>query len=177
MTVEEMNEHMIKAWNERVGPQDIVYHLGDFGFASGEDAANVVRRLNGNKVLLWGNHDKSLRKNSNFVSLWGSVHEVLEITIDGQHIVLFHYPIMSWNRMFHRSWHLHGHCHGNLGYPFKGKIRDVGVDCCPNYAPISFEEIGKEFEKIQSFECLENAGKGNPVKNARKDNSPFRGGL
>lgn len=160
--VDEMNKHMIKAWNEKVQSGDTVYHLGDFGFTNGTDAANIVRRLNGNKILIWGNHDKSLRKDKSFVGMWGSTHEILEITIQGQHIVLFHYPIMSWNRMFHGSWHLHGHCHGNLKYPFNGKVRDMGVDCCPNFAPMSFEEIKEEFSTITEFECLENAGKGNP---------------
>jgi calcineurin-like phosphoesterase family protein len=54
-TVEEMNEHLITAWNETVNPKDIVFHLGDFAFGAVNVA--IADRLNGHKRLIMGNHD------------------------------------------------------------------------------------------------------------------------
>ena len=52
---DEMDEFMIKAWNERVGPRDKVYHLGDV--VINRKALKTLARLNGDKVLIRGNHD------------------------------------------------------------------------------------------------------------------------
>lgn len=56
--VEEMDEEMIRRWNARVRPSDVVYHLGDFAFKSKEFAAGICCRLLGHKVLVRGNHDR-----------------------------------------------------------------------------------------------------------------------
>ena len=52
---EEMDEFMVKAWNERVRPNDKVYHLGDV--VINRKALSTLYRLNGDKVLIRGNHD------------------------------------------------------------------------------------------------------------------------
>jgi calcineurin-like phosphoesterase family protein len=52
---EEMDEAMVKAWNERVKPTDKVYHLGDV--VINRKALSIMHRLNGDKVLIRGNHD------------------------------------------------------------------------------------------------------------------------
>ena len=52
---EEMDEFMVKAWNERVRPNDKVYHLGDV--VINRKALSIMHRLNGDKVLIRGNHD------------------------------------------------------------------------------------------------------------------------
>ena len=53
----EMDEMMIKNWNETVSNKDIVLHLGDFGLGKKEYIASIVKRLNGKKILIMGNHD------------------------------------------------------------------------------------------------------------------------
>jgi calcineurin-like phosphoesterase family protein len=52
---EDMDEAMVKAWNETVGPKDKVYHLGDV--VINRKALPIMERLNGDKVLIRGNHD------------------------------------------------------------------------------------------------------------------------
>ena len=64
-TTEEMDEYMILRWNETVKPSDEVYILGDFSFAGAEPTAEILRRLNGKKILIIGNHDYYL-SNRNF---------------------------------------------------------------------------------------------------------------
>jgi len=46
---------MIRRWNDRVGPNDKVYHLGDV--VINRKALPTLARLNGDKVLIRGNHD------------------------------------------------------------------------------------------------------------------------
>lgn len=52
---EEMDEEMVKRWNETVKPTDKVYHLGDV--VINRKALTIMHRLNGDKVLIKGNHD------------------------------------------------------------------------------------------------------------------------
>lgn len=56
--VEQMNEAMIESWNSVVGPDDKVFHLGDFSFLNKEATRAIVRRLHGYKTLILGNHDR-----------------------------------------------------------------------------------------------------------------------
>jgi calcineurin-like phosphoesterase family protein len=52
---DEMDEEMIRRWNDRVRPNDKVYHLGDV--VINRKALKTLSRLNGDKVLIRGNHD------------------------------------------------------------------------------------------------------------------------
>lgn len=52
---DEMDEEMVKRWNETVRPNDKVYHLGDV--VINRKALKTLSRLNGDKVLIRGNHD------------------------------------------------------------------------------------------------------------------------
>src|SRR4051812_42588376 len=61
--VQEMNEAIINNFNSVVKPGDLVYHLGDFGFCTIDQADQILSRLNGRKYFIWGNHDKILEKN------------------------------------------------------------------------------------------------------------------
>ena len=53
----EMDEEMIKNWNETVSNKDVVLHLGDFGLGNKQYITSIVQRLNGKKILIMGNHD------------------------------------------------------------------------------------------------------------------------
>lgn len=58
-SVEEMNETIINNWNRVVGDEDLVIHLGDFGFFwKEEQAKEFADRLSGRKILILGNHDR-----------------------------------------------------------------------------------------------------------------------
>ena len=59
-----MNETIIANWNSVVGPDDIIFHLGDFCLGDSAEWINVLNRLNGKIYLIAGNHDiKDLRQN------------------------------------------------------------------------------------------------------------------
>ena len=57
-SVAAMNEGMVERWNETVGPDDVVWHLGDFAIRQKpEVVAEILARLHGHKHLLTGNND------------------------------------------------------------------------------------------------------------------------
>ena len=129
---EDHTEWLIDLWNSKVNKGDIVYHLGDFSFATEADAIEeVLLKLNGQKFFIKGNHDQSdiLQYLVKINAIVKSV-DYREIRIAKTHVCLFHYPIASWSRQGYGSWHLHGHSHGS--YQAEGKILDVGLDSAYN---------------------------------------------
>src|SRR3712207_7718934 len=60
LTVGEMDTAIVNAWNDVVGPEDVVWHLGDFSSYRDGRLDEVFWRLNGKeKHLIIGNHDRS----------------------------------------------------------------------------------------------------------------------
>jgi calcineurin-like phosphoesterase family protein len=145
-SVEEMDEVLIDNWNSVVKPGDLVYHLGDFSFyKSREQTKKVLYRLNGQKNLIFGNHDKEIRRHANeFLNgkLFATMQDYKELEYYKTKIVMFHFPILSWNKLHHRSIHIHGHSHNSI--PSQGRRVDIGVDSTAfanQYVPHSFDEI------------------------------------
>jgi calcineurin-like phosphoesterase family protein len=130
--VDYMNQAMIEEWNAIVGVEDTVYILGDVAFMSGSDAAKTVNRLNGNKILVRGNHDRKTLLDVNFRNAFKEVHEYLDINYNGTKVVMFHYPIAEWDQMHRGSVHFHGHLHGNPNGLEEYRIRDMGMDATGN---------------------------------------------
>lgn len=94
-SVEEMDECMIKLWNETVKPNDEVYHLGDVAFHTAERAEKIIKRLNGHKHLIFGNHDKVVRNSRTIRDLFASTREYHEVREKELRFCLFHYPIAA----------------------------------------------------------------------------------
>jgi calcineurin-like phosphoesterase family protein len=122
-----MNEEIIRIWNQTASPGDLVYLLGDVAFCGPDKARAIIKRLNGDIILIVGNHDRKALKSKAFKDCFKEVHEYLEINVKGTKVVLFHYPIFSWNGMYRGSIHLYGHSHGNKT-GIKGRTKDVGMD-------------------------------------------------
>lgn len=59
-SVDEMNNVMIRRWNDTVKKNDVVYHLGDFALGSKKFKEDTLHKLNGKKILVRGNHDKTI---------------------------------------------------------------------------------------------------------------------
>ena len=135
-SVPEMDAAMVQGWNETVGPNDEVWHLGDFAVrVPAPEMEALLARLNGIKHLVVGNNDKD---ETLCLRGWASVTPYAEITVDDARLVLCHYPFRSWNGMHKGVVNLHGHSHGRL----KGLPRqiDVGVDCW-NFRPVTLDEM------------------------------------
>ncbi|MDO8640831.1 MAG: hypothetical protein Q7R33_04755 [Nitrosarchaeum sp.] len=146
----EMNETLISNWNAVVQRSDLVYHIGDFGFG---DLSQILPRLNGQKILILGDHDKSAIK---FSQYFAKITPLLKIEVDvntvWRKITLCHYSMRVWAKSHYNEWHLFGHSHGHLE-PF-GKSFDVGVDY-NNFRPISLTQVVEKMSTLpDNFNCL-----------------------
>ena len=126
--VDYMNETMVHEWNATIAPDDTVYILGDVAFLPADKAVKIMRRLNGTKILVEGNHDRKLLNDSVFRSCFAEVHPYLCITYDKTRVVMFHYPIAEWDQMHRGAVHFHGHLHGGVSGMEKYRCRDMGMD-------------------------------------------------
>lgn len=152
-SIEEMNEVLISNWNSKINPQDLVFHLGDFAFASNGEWKRIINSLNGHIHLIVGNHDESRDPGHQAFDLFESVSLQKHLVIDNRHVVLNHYPFLCYAGTYRKpdncTIQLHGHVHSgpnNTGldadrlkmcFPYQ---YDVGVDN-NNYTPISWEEV------------------------------------
>jgi calcineurin-like phosphoesterase family protein len=139
-TVKRHDDALLEAINARVAPDDTLWIAGDFCWGGFAEARHYRDRIRCENVfLVWGNHDRG-----EIAPVFTDTMEQGMIRVEGQEIWLNHYPMRSWNKAFHGSWHIYGHVHGrlvrederNLG----ALVRDVGVDAC-DYKPISFAEL------------------------------------
>ena len=157
-TVEEMDEEMIKRWNAKVRKGDIVYVLGDFIWkAATNEAVSIIRRLNGQIILIKGNHDRFLHNAAAKKALAGiKDYDDICVTLeDGttRRCILSHYFIPFYNGHRYQAIHLHGHSHlteeaaeevrittelNEKGYDLK----NYNVGCMYwNYTPVTLDEI------------------------------------
>ena len=131
-----MTEALIARWNETVGAQDEVWHLGDLALRmTADQIGNLLARLAGRKHLVTGNNDGPATTTQ---AVWSSVQAYAELDLGGVRLVLCHYPFRTWNAMYKGAYNLHGHSHGQLA----GLTRqvDVGVDVW-GFRPITLDTI------------------------------------
>lgn len=139
--IDHMDEVLIANWNNRVHPNDIVFHLGDFGFFRYKpDWKELLARLNGTKIILKGNHDDQV------LTCIKSIH----LHLAGKDLLLVHRPE---DTSYGFDLCLVGHVHSNwrfqtLDFDKLGKwdACNVGVDVW-NWKPISIQEILHKYGK------------------------------
>lgn len=143
-TIEEMNEDLINRWNKKVKPNDVVYVLGDFFFKQQDSkyVSSVLKRLNGEKILIKGNHDQFLKTLGNIYYYFKEVTDYKRIQDNGKQVILFHYPIEEWDGYFRGSYHLYGHVHNsdNGTVSVKKNRFNVGVDV-NDFEPKTLDEL------------------------------------
>ena len=98
----EMDEEMIKRWNETVRPNDKVYHLGDV--VINRKALSILDRLNGDKVLIKGNHD--IFKLEDYTKYFRDIRSYH--VVNG--MILSHIPVHESN-LYRFGTNIHGHLH------------------------------------------------------------------
>jgi len=164
-SVEQMDEYIIAMWNKQVGKKDLVYIIGDFSFHDFEKTKEIMGRLNGEKILIVGNHDK-FRKYT--IHDWVELgfkdvkdEEIIRLS-NGQQYLLKHYPyaqgffgklwkMITLQKKYFRPymvfypiatamWHIHGHFHN--GAKVKGNQINVNMDTW-DFKLVSESEIVK----------------------------------
>jgi calcineurin-like phosphoesterase family protein len=123
-----MNEAMVREWNEIVQPEDLTYILGDVAFCNAAQATAYMRRLNGRKILIEGNHDKKLVQDKTFCAEFERIEKYLDINYDGNKIVMSHYPFLEWDQMHRGALHFFGHKHGGATGHERYRCKDMGID-------------------------------------------------
>lgn len=159
-SVGEMNETMIKRWNEVVGSGDVVFHLGDMGFKSGEENKynRTIERLNGQIIWIKGNHDPNLpedRLPKNVI--WMGLSNVL--IYKEYKFLLVHRPIEASDRIPTMCGHVHEKWKilkpGDVISEYRSKrnrnlkqcVVNVGVDVW-DFRPIRIEQVIELIEGV-----------------------------
>ena len=151
-SAEEMDEYMVKVWNERGKPNDKVYHLGDVVIS--RKHLHILSRLNGDKVLIRGNHD--IFKLEDYTPYFRDIR--------GYHVmnglILSHIPVHE-ESLGRFGTNIHGHLHANRvmktvqvertsehdprPFTMEEKVIDPRYHCVcveqTDFAPILFEDV------------------------------------
>jgi calcineurin-like phosphoesterase family protein len=157
-SVGEHDAELNERWNKKISSSSIVFHLGDFVFGSDtiDRFKTLCNILNFDTLYIMpGNHCSGWKQvfEAQKQNIWNIdrnkrvifIPNYLEAVINGQPIVLSHYPLVSFNGQARGSWMLHGHCHAKLYLSeiapllYKCRVMDLGVENC-SY-PKSFMEI------------------------------------
>jgi len=150
---DEMDEDMVKAWNDRVRPNDKIYHCGDV--VINRRSLSIMSRLNGDKVLIRGNHD--IFKDDDYRQYFRELRAYH--VMNG--LILSHIPVheASLGRF---GCNIHGHLHANRVMKARGvdartgeilysdeidpRYYNVSVEQLPDFAPILFEDVLKKIK-------------------------------
>jgi calcineurin-like phosphoesterase family protein len=150
-TIEEMNESMIRVWNDIVKKGDAVFHLGDFSMSTLFNIAEIREQLNGDIYLIRGNHD---RHSSNKYREIGFSDVSKYHVVDN--ILLSHYPAVALpinskreavlkNKEHNKcDFVIHGHNHRN--HEISIDHYNVAVDL-HEYKPIDLELVKQIFSE------------------------------
>lgn len=158
-----MDEVLINNWNERVTDEDMVCIIGDCFWKNEESSVNIIKRLNGKKILIQGNHD---RVHGKLRFYYDEILKYEEIVDNGRRVVMSHYPMLFYNAQHYGAIMLYGHVHNTREWKYvekwKKELWDDGIPCkiinvgvmmtYMNYTPRTLDELlaaydFPEFEK------------------------------
>lgn len=140
---DEMDEEMVKRWNETVKPTDKVYHLGDV--VINRRCLQLLHRFNGDKVLIKGNHD--IFKLSDYTQHFRDIRAYHVMN----RMILSHVPVHPESQgRFHAN--IHGHLHqrrvlkDGIIDPFYFNVSVEQTD----FKPILFEDVLEKIRQQQN---------------------------
>jgi calcineurin-like phosphoesterase family protein len=135
---DDYNELIVKNWNNNVKPSDYIIHLGDVAFGNVEVWNKYIPRLNGNKILVKGNHDAR-------TDTWYLDHgfifvcEGFALNRFGKRIYFSHRPkIISEDYDYNVHGHLHGSRHKKTALPEKHILVALELN---GYMPVNLKNL------------------------------------
>lgn len=170
-SAQEMDGELIRRWNETVGPDDVVLHLGDLALGPIAESLPLTARLHGRRFLVPGNHDRvspatqTNRAIERFTPLyegagWTILAEVVSGTRAGSRMLASHYPYsgdtqsndrhVAHRPVDHGIPLLHGHTHDRENGPIAHQFH-VGVDAFA-FAPIPMTLVDAWLEDLRREE-------------------------
>ena len=123
--IKEMEETIIKNWNDTVTRDDTVYILGDFCWDKENEWIRLLKSLNGNKVLIRGNHDLK-QMSTGLRNCFQDVKDYKEIVDNGRRVIMCHYPIPFYKCDYSDSTYmLYGHLHITIEEDLMQEIKEL----------------------------------------------------
>ena len=140
--VDEMNEALVNNWNSVVGPNDYVYHLGDW-FVGGNDRERneILWSLNGKIRFIVGNHDEALLKSKSSLNRFEKI--MYWKGFKEHNFTATHVP-HELKRLRDGAFNVHGHIHNNVEEDLH--YLNVCVEV-RNYTPVHISQIISEIEE------------------------------
>ena len=147
----EVNEYIVKRWNETVGENDIVYHLGDISMDA--KGLEILSRLKGEKILIRGNYDTSVSKGGTakyeisdkiLSKYFTKIVDELEVEIGGEKVYLNHYPTNARADVMNICGHIHGI------FKVSRNLINCGVDIW-HFTPVSEDLIEFQIGGIRKY--------------------------
>ncbi len=135
--VKEMNDYIISKWNSVVKENDLVVHLGDFGFGGKECLGEINKKLNGIKILVKGNHDYCISDNT-----WQEIGfmAVRDKDLVLNNFVFSHFPL----EVPKECYNIFGHIHNKPLDKKFSKSNHICVSCeIVDYTPVRLKDILK----------------------------------
>ena len=152
-SIEEHDNLIIENWNRVVTPQDNIYILGDFSWLYARETEELIKKLNGAKFLIKGNHDRWCNDGA-CKKLFQGIYDYKTIQDDDKMVVMSHYPIMFYQSQHRGSILLYGHVHQTTEEKlFQDACKhisdttDIPMNCynvgCMlwDYTPVTLEQI------------------------------------
>lgn len=143
-SLDEMNHQMIQNWNNTVSNQDTIIHGGDFALNKKERGKEILDQLNGYKILVIGNHDRSAKqmKEMGFHEVYQEYKTEVKIPQNKIRRVCFvHRPPNPAFIQKHLGIHffIHGHTHlSNIQTSVN--VLNISAEAL-NYIPIDLEYL------------------------------------
>jgi len=147
----EVDEYIIKTWNEKISEKDLVIVVGDVSMT--KEGLDILKKLNGEKWLVKGNYDISIESGGTakydisdkiLLKYFTKVVDNLEIEIDNEKIYINHFPTNAkLNQM-----NIVGHIHGT--WKVQRNMINVGVDAW-HFSPVSEDLIKFQINGIRKF--------------------------
>lgn len=147
-SIEEHDEILVERWNSVVRPEDKVYHLGDV--VMNRSSLPIIKRLNGHKILVKGNHD--IFKASEYLDV--GFEDIQGAIVFKSGYLLSHIPVHETELNRWRV-NVHGHLHNNRRLDHDPRYVCVSMERLPEWTPVSWDWIVSEVEQrninVQEF--------------------------
>jgi len=148
---EEMNDHFIEQYNFFVGSFDLCIWVGDVSFMGAKDTNDILFKLNGDRILVVGNHDID-RKDRLKKLVFDETHLIYAIDDPVAPLVFTHYTMENAPQ----PWiNIHGHVHNNP-HDMQDSLRHINVSVeVLDYKPIHLDELKRIAKtRIDSMETI-----------------------
>lgn len=157
-SAQEAQEAIVKNFNAVIKSNDNLYILGDLTLSANyDDLCDFLRSLNGNKIVIQGNHDRQRTleklKEDKVIANW---HPWKGVRDRGIPILMMHFVPLEAHVGSESRLYFHGHVHGTLRDVVNCPLLyDVGLDA-NNFMPFSLDSFNADFVnaiRLGAIEC------------------------